>query len=184
MRTKLLSIAILLALSACSMAAQDSGRVVPANAERGTPAPMPPEPGTVGGLPKEVTPLPEPKGPIDPKSAEAAGQVVQHYAALTEQKRFAEAEALWGDGPTAKQFDDAFRDASEIHWQVGRPTDPEGAAGSIFITVPVVLYGRQADGGSLQRSGEATLRRVNDVDGSTAAQRRWHIERIAWGDAQ
>jgi hypothetical protein len=25
------------------------------------------------------------------------------------------------------------------------------------------------------------LRRVNDVPGSTEAQRRWHIERIDWG---
>ena len=33
-------------------------------------------------------PLAEPKGPIDPKSPEAAGQVAQHYGALIEQGRW------------------------------------------------------------------------------------------------
>jgi hypothetical protein len=30
-------------------------------------------------------------------------------------------------------------------------------------------------------AGRATLRRVNDVPGSTAAQRRWHIQTIDAG---
>ena len=139
----------------------------------------PPVPGTPGGLPDDRTPLEEPKGPIDPKSAEAAGQVMQSYGALIEQKRFSEAEKLWGDAASAKAFADRFKSASELHFQVGKPGDMEGAAGSIYITVPVVLYGRLISGGKLSRSGNATLRRVNDVDGSTEAQRRWHIERIA-----
>ena len=45
-------------------------------------------------LPDDRKPLEEPNGPIDPKSAEAAGQVVQHYGALIEQGRFAEAAKL------------------------------------------------------------------------------------------
>jgi hypothetical protein len=35
----------------------------------------------------------------------------------------------------------------------------------------------------VSRSGKAILRRVNDVPGSTEAQRHWHIERIDWGSA-
>ena len=58
----------------------------------------------------------------------------------------------------------------------------EGAAGSSYVTVPVVVYGR-APGGAFSRSGSATLRRVNDVPGSTEVQRRWHIERIELGAA-
>jgi hypothetical protein len=57
----------------------------------------------------------------------------------------------------------------------------EGAAGSIYITVPIVLYGT-LDGKKLHRSGNVILRRVNDVPGSTEAQRRWHIERIEWSE--
>jgi hypothetical protein len=141
-----------------------------------------PAPGTPGGLPDDRTPLIEPKGPIDPKSAEAAGQVMQHYGALLEQRRFADAAALWGDAAAAAAFARQFGDASEVHLQVGKPDDTEGAAGSIYVTVPVAVYGR-APGGEFSRSGSATLRRVNDVPGSTEAQRRWHIERIELGAA-
>lgn len=49
-------------------------------------------PGTPGGLPDDRNPLIEPKGPIDPKSAEGAGQVVQLYAALIGEAKFAEAD--------------------------------------------------------------------------------------------
>jgi hypothetical protein len=164
-----------------------------ANTESGAPvqpventtAPLiPPEPGTPGGLPDDKTPLEEPKGPIDPKSAEAAGQVMQHYGVLLEQGRFADARKLWGDsGLTEKQFADQFAKYSEVHAQVGKPGDTEGAAGSIYVTVPFQLYGRLKSGGQFSRSGTATLRRVNDVPGSTAAQRRWHIAQIEFDSA-
>ena len=49
----------------------------------------------------------------------------------------------------------------------------EGAAGSIYITVPAIFYGAK-----FRRAADVVLRRVNDVPGSTEVQRRWHIERI------
>ena len=58
------------------------------------------------------------------------------------------------------------------------PGTPEGAAGSIYIEVPVVTYGRLADGREFHQSGQAVLRRVNDVPGATPAQLRWRIVRI------
>lgn len=142
-------------------------------------APLPPEPGTPGGLADDRTPLEEPKGPIDPKSPEGAGQVVQHYGALIEQKRFTEAEKLWGDAAVAKKMTAELKAYSEAHLQVGKPSGMEGAAGSSYITVPIVLYGTLS-GKTASRRGDVTLRRVNDVPGSTEAQRRWHIERVEW----
>ena len=145
----------------------------------GTPAqPQAPEPGVPGGLPDDRTPLPEPNGPIDPKSAEAAGQVVQHYGALIEQGRWTESWKLWSDAGAAKQFDRNWRNDSEVHMEIGKPGDMEGAAGSIYVTVPVVFYGKTTAGAGFRRKGSVILRRVNDVPGSTEAQRRWHIERI------
>src|SRR5690348_1351266 len=91
-------------------------------------------------LPDDRTPLPEPKGPIDPKSAEAAGQVVQHYGALIEQGRWTESWKLWSSPDSAKQFDRNWRQDSEVHMEIGKPGDTEGAAGSIYTTVPVVFY--------------------------------------------
>jgi len=151
--------------------------------ENNAPAVAAPELGKAGELPDDRTPLSEPKGPIDPKSAEAAGQVVQHYGALIEQGRLAEAEKLWGDADTARQGTAELKTYSEVHMQIGKPTDMEGAAGSSYITVPIVLYGKLVSGKSFHRAGNVTLRRVNDVPGSTEQQRRWHIERIEWTKA-
>ena len=144
----------------------------------------PPEPGTPGGLPIQAgTPESEPDGPIESKSAEGAGQVLQSFGALIEQKRFGEARRLWSGGSPQSQMPDAefaapYKDYSEVHLQVGAPGDMEGAAGSLYIDIPVVLYGRLANGRQASRSGTATLRRVNDVPGSTEEQRRWHIASI------
>jgi hypothetical protein len=126
----------------------------------------------------DSTPLNEPNGSIDPKSAEAAGQLVQRYGALVEQKRWAEANALWGDAASAAEFEGKLAQFAQVHLEIGNPGDPEGAAGSIYVTMPVILYGDQLDGQPFRRAGEAALRRVNDVPGSTEAQRHWHIERI------
>jgi hypothetical protein len=185
-------VAMLLALGSCGpqqapqQAANNAGTPVlpqpsapPAVANDAAPA-TPPEPGTPGGLPDDRTPLIEPKGPIDPKSAEAAGQVVQHYGALIEQGRWTESWALWSNPASAKQFDRNWRNDSEVHMEIGKPGDTEGAAGSIYTTVPSVFYGKTKAGGSFHRGADVILRRVNDVPGSTQAQRRWHIERIDW----
>ena len=143
---------------------------------------IPPAPGAPGGLPDDRTPLEEPKGHMDSKSAEAAGQVVQSYGALIEQRRWAEADKLWRDPARAKGVSDELRVYSEVHLQIGKPSGLEGAAGSIYVTVPTVLYGKRKDGRDFSRSGEMTLRRVNDVPGSTAEQRSWRIESVAWSE--
>lgn len=130
--------------------------------------------------PDDRTPLAEPSGPIDPRSPEAADQVVQSFGALIEQKRWQEAEALWRDGATARAFTSTLRPYPEVHLEIGAPGDPEGAAGSIYVTMPVVFYGKQSSGTDFRRAADVILRRVNDVPGSTEAQRRWHIERIDW----
>ena len=149
-------------------------------AENVATAPTPPGPGTPGGLPDDRTPLEEPDGPIDPKSIEAAGQVMQSFGALIEQKRWSEAEKLWGESARGRGVSDDFKRNREVHLQVGKPEIPEGAAGSIYVSVPLVLYGKRADGRDFSQSGEATLRRTNDVPGSTEAQRRWHIDSMAF----
>jgi hypothetical protein len=126
------------------------------------------------------TPLNEPNGPIDPKNVEAAGQVVQSYGALIEQNHWTEADALWGDSEQAAKFKAALAHMADVHLEIGNLGDPEGAAGSIYVTMPVIFYGDTKDGQPFRRSADVTLRRVNDVPGSTEAQRRWHIERIDW----
>jgi hypothetical protein len=149
-----------------------------ANAAASGPAPMV-APDTNAAQPDDRTPLIEPKGPIDPKSAEAAGQVVQHYGALIERQRWLKAEKLWGDIDAARTFATALGDRfGQVHLEIGKLGEPEGAAGSIYLTEPVAFYGQSKAGKDLRLPADVILRRVNDVPGSTEAQRRWHIERI------
>ncbi|MDX3910050.1 MAG: hypothetical protein QHC67_09545 [Sphingobium sp.] len=145
----------------------------------------PPAPGTPGGLPDDRAPLIE--GPIDPGTPQGAAQVVQGYYGLLEAKRFDEAQDLWRDGTDhgdepAKAFAQHFAGFSEIHANIGAPLDSEGAAGSVYVTVPVQVYARvKATGKPYYALRSVVLRRTNDVPGSTAEQRRWHVYKIgAW----
>ncbi|WP_070158152.1 hypothetical protein [Sphingobium phenoxybenzoativorans] len=161
---------------------RDIDRSVKAEAQAIMAPLAPPEPGTPGGLPDEPVPLTE--GTIDPESPQGAAQLVQGYYGLLEEKRFGDAQKLWGEGSDHARQDPAafarrFAGFSEIHANIGAPADSEGAAGSLFVTVPVQVYARiAADGKPWYALRSVTLRRVNDVDGSSPAQRSWHIESI------
>lgn len=178
-RAAVVMAAAVLAISACNeqrskQAAPNAAE--PLNTTVTKEAPIPP-PATG---PDAKTPLAEPRGTIDPKSAEAAAQVVQHYGALIEQHRTKEAQALWGSRSGASDFAVNLQPYLEVHLEIGKPGDMEGAAGSSYVTVSVTFYGRGENGATFRRPADVILRRVNDVPGSTAAQRRWHIERIEW----
>lgn len=145
----------------------------------GAAAPLdPPEPGEPGALPDDRTPVSE--APFTPESGQGAANVVQSYFALIEQGRYGDAWRLWSDGGRASgmsesEFAASFERYREFHAQVGAPGEIEGAAGSLYVQVPVQAYGRLRDGRPFNMAGSVTLRRVNDVPGSTPEQRRWHI---------
>jgi hypothetical protein len=170
----------MLVLAGCQRA--PASQTVPPSPGVSTDAPVsPPAPGTPGGLPDDRTPLSE--APAGPKSPQAAGDVVQTYFALIEAGKYGDAWRLWSEGGKASQRTEAqfaadFERYASYHAQVGAPGQPEGAAGSVYVQVPVVIYGRFKAGNELHQSGTVTLRRVNDVPGSTEEQRRWHISRI------
>lgn len=144
----------------------------------------PPEPGTPGGLPIDPEPIVE--GSITPDSAQGAAQVVQGYYGLLEEKRFVDAQDLWDQSGAIGSQDDAhfaarFRGFSEIHANIGAPsepvTEPEGAA--THVTVPVQVYGRiAANAKPWHVLRQVVLRRVEDAPEGKAEERRWHIESI------
>ena len=105
---------------------------------------------------------------------------MQSYGALIEQKRWKEAAALWSNPAPAGRFASALGSYAEAHLEIGNPGEAEGAAGSIYVTIPVIFYGDAKPGEPFRRPADVILRRVNDVPGSTEAQRRWRIERIDW----
>lgn len=165
---EIFAVALLLAACGQSQPEQDENFSLLIPNEANPPAPPPPSPHP------PVPSLAEPRGTIDPMSIEAAGQVVQRYGALIEQQRDSEAAKLWGDAGAAADF--AKDLPPKAHLEIGELRQMEGAAGSIYTTVPVVFTSDR-----FRRSASVILRRVNDVPGSTEAQRRWHIERIDWG---
>jgi hypothetical protein len=180
---KVIFLAIAVACSSCgAKQSEEANRETPpaANLPAEAPAPSPEtiRPGEPGGLPDDRTPIAE--GPIDPKSAQGAGQILQRFGGLLERRQFAEAYRLWSDGGRASglteaQFVAAHDKYSEIHSEVGAPGQMEGAAGSSYIDIPFRLYGKFKAGGPFNIVGTVTMRRVNDVPGSTEEQRRWHI---------
>lgn len=113
-------------------------------------------------------------------SPQAAAQVVRNYYSAINQKDYDQAYADWeGDGSAShqsfEQFKAGFNNTASTSVTVGEPNDSEGAAGSVFINVPVTVTAKTTGGASQQFRGSYVLRRVNDVDGSTVAQRTWHI---------
>jgi len=175
-------------LAACGQPAQEPQQA-PAPPEASPPAPapappppyQPPAPGEPGGLPDDRTPISE--APFTAESAQGAANVVQTYYALVESGKYDEAYRLWSDGGRASGTDaagfaDRYRAYREFHANIGSPGPIEGAAGSLYVEVLVQEYGRLASGEPFNRLGPVTLRRVNDVPGSTPEQRRWHIAMI------
>ncbi len=185
-----------LALAACGPSQPAATEPASAPVEA-APAPAPPvtpveyplvdpiEPGQPGGLPDDRTPISE--APYTARSAQGAANQMQIYFALIGEKKFDDAWELWNSAPTEEANGTGFTKAQfaadmqryyQYSAQVGAPGLTDGAAGSTFITVPVQIYGRLKSGEAFHQRGDATLRRVNDVDGSTERQRDWHIVKI------
>ncbi len=113
-------------------------------------------------------------------TAEDAGNVVQSYYAAIDRGEYKAAYMLWvGDGEgsdkTFAQFERGFADTVRSRVDIGRLTDSEGAAGSVYIEVPVTVHATLKDGTKQVFTGIYTLRRVNDVEGATPKQLSWHI---------
>jgi hypothetical protein len=165
----------LLAMLALASCGRPEDRQAARFANRAQPAV--PAPGTG---PDARTPLGPVKPAIEPKSTEAAEQLVRGFVLLLNEGKFDDAFMLLGpNAPPRADFDRNFTRLSDLKVTQGRAADQEGAAGSIYLSVPLTVSGT-AESKRVERSANAVLRRVNDVPGATEAQRRWHVEWIDW----
>ncbi|MDT0509436.1 hypothetical protein [Novosphingobium sp. MMS21-SN21R] len=143
-----------------------------------SPAPEPVASETVAVAP---TPTPAaqpplaPTGPGKPSYARNPIEALDAFAATIEARDWKALRGFWGDkGERSGMSEEAFAAkwstllAPEV--SVGTGTQ-EGAAGSLYYTAPVTIV----DGKRTLR-GEVTIRRVNDVDGASTEQLRWHVE--------
>lgn len=135
-------------------------------------------------VPRASARLPaKPVPAIDPASDKAAEELAGSFARLLNQRKFEEAYRLLGAGaPSRAEFDQWFAPFSNLEVRTGAAGDEEGAAGSIYLSVPLTMRGRSG-ARQVERSAILIFRRVNEVPGSTRAQRQWHIERIDWKSA-
>jgi hypothetical protein len=116
-----------------------------------------------------------PPTPAAERSAEAAVAVVKRYYAAIDRHDYRTAYTLWHGRYTLAQVRAGYAGTQAVRVTPIPPFTAEGAAGSSFCEVPVRVDATLKNGRRQHFSGSFTLRRVNDVDGSTAAQRRWHI---------
>ena len=111
----------------------------------------------------------------------AARAVVQRYYAALDRHDYRTAYRLWDRGGQAShqsypQFVRGFANMRRTRVVAGTPTQPEGAAGSTYIRVPVTVRATLKNGTAQVFAGSYTLRHVNDIDGATTEQRQWHLD--------
>jgi len=101
---------------------------------------------------------------------------VRHYYAAVQRHDYRAAYALWHGHRGFAAFRRGYTATLQVRVTPIPPFDAEGAAGSVYATIKVKVDA--LDGGGVWQHfvGSYTLRRVNDIEGASAAQRRWHIE--------
>jgi len=114
--------------------------------------------------------------PAAEASVAAAMQVVRNYYAAVSRRDYRSAYAIWHGTRSYMHFRAGYAATRRARVTFLAPGDAGGAAGSVFVKLPVRVDAILRSGAVQHFVGSYTLRRVNDVDGSTAAQRRWHIE--------
>jgi hypothetical protein len=116
-----------------------------------------------------------PATPAREASVEAAVGVVRAYYAALERRDYRAAYGLWHGRYTPAQVRAGYADTAHVAVTPIPPFQADGGAGSLYCDVPVRVNAVLKNGRRQHFTGSFTLRRVNDVDGSTALQRRWHI---------
>ncbi len=118
--------------------------------------------------------------PAPPADTSAAADVVRRYYLAIDDRRLQEAYAMWGqggppNGQTFTQFQDGFAFTTHTRVEITGPVTLEGAAGSLFATVPVHVYATTDGNRPQEFAGTYVVRSVNDVPGATPEQLAWRL---------
>lgn len=176
-----------LLLLACGRAEEARNEVkaapVAANVvQKAAPPPAAPPAVAVDGLDDGTPDLTPPRlTPEAERGVQGARNVLLSFARAIEHKEYGQAWALLSPGDRQSWSRPAFA-AMFAGWREASVAIPDGetdgAAGSIYYTAPITIAGTDKDGRPVRYEGQAVLKRVNDVDGATAAQLRWHFDRL------
>jgi hypothetical protein len=110
----------------------------------------------------------------------AARTIVEEYYKAIDAKNYRAAYRLWGgeggaSGKTYSRFRQGFAQTAHSRVVTDAPVNGDAAMGSVYVDVPVEVFATLKNGRKQHFRGDYTLRRVNDVDGATDAQVRWHL---------
>lgn len=148
------------------------------------PIPVPPDAPSRSSPP--TPPVPPPAGTLTPEAAKGekgARAVLLTWARALENQDFDLAWAQFRHPPAGRNgFAKWWSRYRTITVSAGDGT-VEGAAGSLYYEVPATITGETAEGKPYRLRGTVVLRRVNDVDGASPEQLRWHIDSADLKDA-
>ena len=113
--------------------------------------------------------------PARERSVAAAVLIVRKYYAAIQRHDYRAAYALWNGGRSLAAFRRGYAQTVRVSVKPIPPFHVQGAAGSAYAEIRVRVDAMLRNGTRQHFVGIYMLRRVNDVDGSTASQRRWHI---------
>jgi hypothetical protein len=119
---------------------------------------------------------------IESDDSDSAVAVLHAYYDAINSGEYEAAYEMWGSaGPpkqTLKGFAAGFADTASVEMSTGPPSRIEGAAGSRYITVPVVIGATTKRSAIRRFRGTYTLRR-SVVDGASSLDRKWHIDQAS-----
>jgi len=111
--------------------------------------------------------------------SQEAIQVIQDYYRAIARRDYEQAYLYWESDSASpqsfEQFKQGFANTASVAVDLGTPGHVEGAAGLSYIEIPVTITAVTMNGIPQRFRGSYVLRRVNNVPGSTAVQRRWHL---------
>ena len=113
-----------------------------------------------------------------PSTAQDPVQLIRNYYRWINQKKYAGAFAIWemredgtaANGQTFEKFKSGFSDTSAVSVEIGEPGEIEGAAGSNYIEIPVIISAISTSGHLQKFEGTYTMRSSNMADDTS-----WYI---------
>jgi hypothetical protein len=111
-------------------------------------------------------------------TAEDAVQLIRNYYRWINQKKYQGAFNIWEkredgyavNGQSFETFAGGFTDTASVNVEIGTPGEIEGAAGSNYIQIPVVISATSTDGSQQKFAGTYTMRSSNMAD-----DKSWYI---------
>jgi hypothetical protein len=113
-----------------------------------------------------------------PSTTQDAVQLIRNYYRWINQKKYQGAFNIWekredgnaANGQSFEKFESGFSDTASVSVEIGEPGEIEGAAGSNYIEIPVVISAITKSGKTQKFAGTYTMRSSNMAD-----DRSWYI---------